>query len=465
MKASISALLMFTTIFSTSYATNKIPKTTDFEFNSRIIINDYASFYKFELPEHVYKNGDNRFLRDVYIFNNQAPVPFRLENIATEKTIEESSYNIPFFKTYEEIKNSENLRLNINSNSESNIKLDINNSENLTLQESLYIDLDKVKNYRGKLNQLTFDWEFSTQGNYIFSVSIDHSNDLLNWNRNSNKQMIDFNLDQNKVKENSIQLSPLNNNRFMRIKIESKHQKPNITSIVGKFSTEINIKPKRWHNAVLTKNPENDSEYTFESDGNFIINGIKITPKQANSLFTANIYSRSSEKMGWRLRGKDEIYTINNDGNKLTNNKISFYANHDKFWMIKFDPPFTANVSADAESYLPKVEFNWIPHEITFLASGKGPFTLAYGNNDKELVSQKNGLSSKIDFNDKKLKISSSIKIAAPQKNIVVKTDEEKSFWEQYKTHILWLIIVSFVLFMLYMATRLYKEINSENEG
>ncbi len=464
MKTSISALIIFLATLSTSYAAVQIPQAKDFNFNSQIIVNDNASFYKLELPEHVYKNGADTFLRDIYIFNNHGPVPFRLENIATEKMIEENTHNIPFFKTYEEIKNSKNLRLNINSNRESNIKLDINNSENLAIQESLYIDLDMIKNYRGKLNQLTFDWEFNTQGNFIFSVSIDHSNDLLNWNHNSKKQMVDFNLDQNKVKENSIQLSLINDKRFMRIKIESKQQKPSITSIIGSFSTQTDIKPKRWHTAVLTKNPENESEYTFESNGNFIINGIKITPKQTNSLFTANIYSRSSEKMGWRLRGKDDIYTINNDGNELTNDEISFYANHDKFWMIKFDPPFTANVSADIQSYLPKVEFNWIPHEITFLASGKGPFTLAYGNDDKQLTSQKNDLSSKIDFESDKLKISSSIKLTAPQKNIVIKTEEEKPFWEQYKTHILWLIIVSFVLFMLYMATKLYKEINSESE-
>lgn len=465
MNTSISALLMFLATLSTSYAEVKIPQVDDFEFNSQITINGDASLYKFELPEHVYINGANTLLRDVYIFNSHGPVPFSLENIATEKMIEENTHDIPFFKTYEEIKNSESLRLNINSKNENNINLNINGSENTAMQESLYIDLNKIKNHGGKLNELTFDWEFNTPGNFIFSVSIDHSNDLVNWTQNSSKKMIDFNLGQNKVKENSIKLSQINDKRFMRIKIESKQQKPSITSIMGKFSTEIDIKPKRWHNTVLTRNPENDEEYTFKSTGNFIINGIKISPKQSNSLFTALIYSRSSEKSGWRLRGKDEIYTISNDGNELTNDEISFYGNYDGHWMIKFDPPFAAAASADTSSYLPKVEFNWIPHEITFLASGKGPFTLAYGNDDKQLAPQKSSLSSKIDFNSKKLKISSSIKIATPQKNIVVKTTEEKPFWERYKTHILWLIIVSFVLFMLYMATRLYKEINSENEG
>lgn len=440
----------------------KIPFASDFEFNSQITVSGDASLYKFELPEHVYKRGVDPYLKDVYIFNNNGPVPFSIENIATEKKVEESSYEIPFFKTYQEIKGSENLSLNINS--ENNINLNINNSEqSKSIDESLYIDLEKVKSYQGALKELAFNWSFNAPGNYIFSVTIDKSNDLENWYHNSSKKMVDFSLGPNKLKENLISLSPVGNYRFLRIKIDSDQKLPIIGSITGKFSEVTNIKPKRWHSVKLLQNTNDPQEYTFESGGNFIIDSIRITPNQANSLFTAYIYSRNNKEQKWRFRAKDEIYTIQNNGNEVKHDEVSFYRNLDKYWMIKFDTIFTGNSKDGTEAYLPKIEFNWVPHEITFLATGEGPFVLAYGNDAKDL-SYKSGLTSKINLDNEQLKISDSVVVESPIRNDIVKTIEEKPFWERYKTQILWLIIILFVLFMLYMSSKLYKEISSEKE-
>ena len=440
----------------------KMPLAGDFEFNSQITVSGDASLYKFELPEHVYKNGISTYLKDVYIFNNIGPVPFSIENIATEKKVEESSYEIPFFKTYQEIKGSENLSLNINS--ENNINLNINNSEqSKSIDESFYIDLEKVKNYQGVLKELVFNWSFDAPGNYIFTVTIHKSNDLENWYHNSSKKMVDFSLGPNKLKENSISLSPVRNYRFLRIKIDSDHKLPTIESITGRFSEVTNIKPKRWHSVKLLQKTNEPQEYTFESGGNFIIDSIRITPNQANSLFTAYIYSRNNKEHKWRFRGKDDIYTINNNGNEIKHDEVRFHRNYDKYWMIRFDTIFTGNSKDGTEAYLPKIEFNWVPHEITFLATGEGPFVLAYGNDSKDL-SYKNSLTSKINLDNEQLKISDSVVIESPIRNDIVKTIEQKPFWERYKTHILWAIIILFVLFMLYMSSKLYKEISRDSE-
>ncbi len=471
-KRYISMVLSLAFIIGYSFANITIAETVsprDFQYNIQLSPQNKSSLFKFPLPKHVYLNSNRHNLHDVLIFNSIGEiVPMEIEDIPPMEIIEQKSYSIPFFKTFDAIQEASDINLSVttsnNQNPQNNVNVRIKNPSEIATEQTIYIDTQKIDNLNVKLNKLVLDWQFKIPGNYIFNVSVDDSSNLINWHYNSRSKLIDFNTGDTTIVENTVILSPTNH-RFLRLIINADQTTPHVNAIRGEVSRTTKVTQQRWHTVKLTPSFDNKHDYTFDLSGNFIINALRITPKENNDLYTASIYSRNTNKNHWHYITKDDIYTITNEKNRVSNHEISFYNNSNPHWMVRFDQLFNTNKSSlnKSDDTLPLVEFSWRPHEVIFLAKGKGPYTLAYGKADLDNKTQSPPLLERLKIHRQDISFNHELQISAPHKNLITpKKVPEKPFWEKYKTHTLWVIIISFVMLMLYIASKLFNEIKQQ---
>jgi hypothetical protein len=85
------------------------------------------------------------------------------------------------------------------------------------------------------------------------------------------------------------------------------------------------------------------------------------------------IWSRRSEDEDWNSRGRETIFRYNSPGGEIQKNSPFAISGAGPFWEIR---------SAGERSFTvaPEMVVRWKMRELIFLALGKGPWTLAYGN-------------------------------------------------------------------------------------
>lgn len=437
----------------------------DFRYNIQLIPTSESSLYNLNLPEDVYLKSTERNFGDLFIFNSRGKVvPIDIEKIAPKESTTIKIFEIPFFKTYKEIKSADDLQLSIaakNKNGETvDIKISGEKSDN---SEVIYIDTKQIKDDINIISTIILNWDSTDNiNNLIFPVIIEDSKDLTTWRHICTSNLIDFNNSSSKVIENNI---PLNSkqNRFIRIRFSDKNRTPAIKSIQGKSSVSTLIKYEKWHKTTLKKNTERKNSFQVQisnnKQSNRIINGIKIRPKDKNSLYSIKLYYKHSEKDNWHYHSRENIFYMKNYEEKLVKEIISLPENSAKFWLLEFENSINDISIDDFES----IEYRWRPHKITFLAQGEPPYTMAFGENYRTIKNRPGNLQQRISNYTTKMDISNAIKIGKITENRITPPPKpQKTVLEKYKSLILWIIISIFILGLLYIAVKLAKEIHKE---
>jgi hypothetical protein len=89
----------------------------------------------------------------------------------------------------------------------------------------------------------------------------------------------------------------------------------------------------------------------------------------------ANFLSRARATDPWRNVAQGGFYRLKGADDELRNGPIATAVNSDRYWLVRVRQP--TNVMGRGAL---RLEAQWRPPEVVFLARGIGPFTLAYGN-------------------------------------------------------------------------------------
>jgi hypothetical protein len=85
------------------------------------------------------------------------------------------------------------------------------------------------------------------------------------------------------------------------------------------------------------------------------------------------IWSRRSEDEDWNARGRETIFRYNAPGGEIQKNSPFAISGAGPFWEIR-------SAGERIFTVAPEMVIRWKMRELIFLALGKGPWTLAYGN-------------------------------------------------------------------------------------
>jgi hypothetical protein len=108
-----------------------------------------------------------------------------------------------------------------------------------------------------------------------------------------------------------------------------------------------------------------------------------------------------------------------------------------------------------SDSQLPEIRAGWAPKQLYFLAQGKAPFTLAFGNYNIKPV-QANSLSSLIKRSGTSI---DHVSLGEFIKNDKLNKAGSETPW---KLILLWLVLILGTALMGFMAYRLFQQMSEE---
>jgi hypothetical protein len=94
----------------------------------------------------------------------------------------------------------------------------------------------------------------------------------------------------------------------------------------------------------------------------------------ANTLVNAELSSRRSPHDPWRPIARMGVYRLAASDGELTNAPTEINIDRDRYWRVRLSA-----VDGSSQTSL-RLQVEWVPDEVTYLAHGRGPFLLAYGN-------------------------------------------------------------------------------------
>lgn len=361
----------------------------DFNFQKRIETESDASAYTLELTEDIYRNVRNKELRDIRIFNGeQEPVPMRLVRKSDMIEHQISKTSLPLFTINETQRinvKTKQVRITQSGNTEDYL---ITTSESLKnyLQKAeiiqnntFYIDASSLA--KKTIHELEFEWKFDHQGNRIFFVDIDASNNLTDWTRIiKQRKLVDISINNQKIYQNTINMNKSSYD-YYRLRFTGI-PKINILKATAVL-TDISVSNDYEKLSFTDLTAARKNEIIINTQGYFPVEEIQIHPKAHSFITGVKIYTRQRDWDKWKFIAKDNIFSLEYEGEKYLKNTIKIARNSDSFWKFEFNQ----NIN---QEYFNEIQLKWRPYQIQFIAQGKPPFTLYAGNSRLKKFAENN---------------------------------------------------------------------------
>jgi hypothetical protein len=230
-----------------------------------------------------------------------------------------------------------------------------------------------------------------------------------------------------------------------------------LTSVIGHHGSTYKDKPRKTLAIASKRFDAKTRSFYFTTNGYYPVDkiSIRLTPK--NAILLATLSSSNKENGPWLTRYSGLIYNLEKNGKDVSPSEISLSSTNDKYWRL------SANEARDGLANMaPSMEIGWLPHQLVFVAQGNPPFRLAYGNSQ---LTQKNDaglglLLSQQSGEEIPGKASIGPQLTFSGNNALLPPPPDNSM--QWKSIILWSVLVLGLIVLLTMVIRLYKQMDSD---
>ncbi len=439
----------------------------DFAYEA-VLSDANSSLRQTVLPLSIYEKLSRRDHGDLRVFNSENQiVPHQFMQVAMPADTQQaqSLKFYPFNKA--QASNPNNIRVIIKQtlgqqqleiNQQLNPQLKVlgttNTAKNATKEQNefQYIILNERADDRQKLCQLKLGWT-QTKPSMILPLSLESSDDLQNWHsisRSLNVAKLNFSGSQ---LVNEALKFPCTTKKYLRLTWLKPEQNNHIKHISGFYTRQA----KQIIETAVLGQPYYDSngDLLFENNLNIGLSSMEFVSLDDSFLMKGKLYSRNNELQPWRFHQNIMQYRLAIAETKLNSHPFSFLNNRDRYW--KLDLASEAQLSA---SQLPKIYGSWNQIKLSFLAQGKDPFKLAYGNpavapaNNTglaELIRSVNNAGSELD----------QVVVSHPKKVRELARIEKQTPWKQIG---LWLFLLIGTAVLAYMAFSLYRQMDGNKK-
>ncbi len=425
----------------------------DFAFGYVLKTDDQGAIYSVPLPHEVYAGTVMGDLEDIRVFNNEGQiVPHELRYPTFTSDQPKVRVAVPFFPLFSQTDQNDtelSMRIETGNNGEIiNIK---KNSEASTETPSAYlIDMKDAGAYPLSLN---IQWTAGGTG-ILLPVILESSEDLISWRIIKNSTLADLVFMNNRLQHGEIELQH-KSGRYLRLKPENKEDLPEITAIQTISSPESKEIERRWIELPLVLKQEKNTTYLQTGiAGGLPVDSLTIVFSQPNSLLKARVASLDGQK-SWRYRGEGLFYLLTNNGNELRNEPL--YIKRQNISALRLEI-VEDGVGGALQST--KVQVGYVPQELLFIARGRGPFTLAYGNGsiEKSTLGNKGAFFRGLTENEQH----NLLRKAEVQEKVILggKKQLEIPSPKPWKKIILWLVLLAGVATLAVMAWSLTRKMN-----
>jgi hypothetical protein len=232
-----------------------------------------------------------------------------------------------------------------------------------------------ISHNKDAARKLELDWDSAVTG--FQQLSVEASDDLQTWRawqRSAQLSRLEFG--GQRLERNQIEL-PGDHADYIRLTWSLPQDAPQLTSVILTSSTSsYRPAPLLWSGEIQPTRTS-AGEYEWEFPQRLAIEQIKIGVPQVNVLTPAEIWGKTGAEMNspWQLLTTTVLYRLQIDGKELQQLEVALAGLPMKMIKLKSDPR-TGGLGAGT----PTLAYGMASHQVLFLARGSVPFVLAEGN-------------------------------------------------------------------------------------
>lgn len=417
-----------------------------------------SSLRQATLPAGVLAHIQQPDFADVRVFNaDGASVPFAIRSL--EQASQQQEKPLPFFPMEpDKAASPADIRLELQQVGDAqHWRIDTSQKDASPASKPIaqYI-IRNAAPQAGSLCQLRLDWQQSA-ANRVLPFTLETSQDLDQWDMLaalsvSRLQHADASLENRQVE------IPCTDVAYLRLSWQQPQADVLLTQVQGVYKQQLQQETD-W--LTLGKpevvQAEGSSEWHFHNPGIVPISQIRLTPPYSGAVYTGNVYSRAAQQPGqkpqWHYRGSLNQYRLMLENTEVQSAPDALTVSRDPLWKISLE-----NTASLQSENLPEISIGWQPDTVLFLAQGKPPFTLAYGNPAISEGAQGNLEDAVRELQRRGLQPEQvGLGEAHPLGNIELNPNPFP-----WKLIAMWLVLIVGTLLMGYMAYSLYRQMNKQ---
>ncbi|MCP4115804.1 MAG: DUF3999 domain-containing protein [Desulfobacteraceae bacterium] len=353
----------------------------DFAYGMALSLEENGAVYRFSVPREVYETLARDDMGDIRIFNSKdAVVPHILRQPEKKRKIQEFTHPLPFFPLYREKNKPENdgLLVRIEKGGDGaiiNVESDAARTGKPPELSGYLID---ATGHEKQIHKLHINWQ-AKEENFVTTVSVEYSNDLTRWSPLVPRAtLVQMQFSGHEITQKRLQLPP-GTAQYLRLSWPAGRDGIEVKEILAVEQTGKPERKREWTPLKGTPGPDDNNKqitaYEYHSPGRLPVDRVRFRFAEKNTLVKATLFSRPDPEATWRHRQRGIFYDLSFDHTTLVLDTISLDQSSDRFWRVELE-----GIPSGDPGDIPVIELGWQPHELLFVARGKGPFMLAYGS-------------------------------------------------------------------------------------
>lgn len=352
-------------------------KLSDFAWSLPIQADGSDDSYQFDLPPAVYRGISRRDASDLRVFNAAAevvPHGFHRQTVAPAAKPQPRVLT-PFPLRGIASNGIDGLRVRVvRSGRKTVFRLDEGGGRGDRVAPVLGYLLDAAA-----MDQPIQALELAVDAptDYAGRVRVEASMDLARWDIIvAGAPLLSLEQAGAKLEQRRVEFTP-RKTKYLRISWAGLPFEAQLTSVLAEPSESPVALARRWDAVAGVAVADKSGEYSFDFEGNFPVDRLRLGLPQPNTLVQVEILSRNRASDPWRPVSRGVVYRLRRQGAEILSPEVPIATNPDRYWLLRVDQKGGGLGAGD-----PRLFAGWVPHRLVFVARGGSPFILAYGNRD-----------------------------------------------------------------------------------
>jgi len=433
----------------------------DFAYGVELRTDADLPYYTLKLPQYVYSSVTDPALRDMAVFNAAGePVMYTL-GLPGSPEPEEELVPVPFYPIPARwTGKTDGVELEVvRDDSGSVIRVESRSEPDTPMPKSPEAYLIDTSAIEGPVERFELSWP-ETENGFMVRALLEYSDDLKSWRATGVRDTVaDLTYGSHRFTESSVRALGLAA-RFYRLSFPAQVPPPMFTGAVSVLAGPGEEPERDTGSAYPTRHEANGYvEFVYDTAGHRPVDHIGLVLPEDNSLVQAEYFSRNSEDGAWIRRASSRAYRFKTGDNVINSPDVKLAPVTDRYWMVRMKS------GGGMGSGLPRLAYSWLPHELTFIARGEGPFTLAYAS--ARLTPEKlsaTGYMQNMNIGGTGLDAEIEPGSVVPSGRVelggqaALQPEPPETDWTVY---LLWSVLVTGVILLVWMAVGLFRKVDT----
>jgi hypothetical protein len=351
----------------------------DFAFGRLIDLAEGAVLQTVTLPDELYRSIVHEDLSDLRVFNGQGvAVPHQLSVPPRPQGDGSVTETRPVFALYS-VPGDDLI------GQRTRVVTDSSGAILATEREAIHggqrhrvtaylVDLGSARTSPTKLRLV---WTDVDGAGFAADVRVAASDDLTRWRTLVGAATLaDLRSNTERLRRDSIGLPP-SDARYLRVEWPQALEGVRVEQVELGYSPGATERPRRWLELEpVAPGAQEAGTLEFDSGGLYPVDRADLSLTGANPVVQVRLASRAAPGYEWIERHAGSFFSVSLAGHRVHNEPARVAQTTDRHWRLVA----IGDDNDQLARQVGRLRLGWVPHTLTFLQQGPGPYTLAYGS-------------------------------------------------------------------------------------